>query len=81
MIKSSLIFVKLPDITGLYVVEQVQEHQSLVSPGLMLQAGLGSHARFFKNAMIAIPHGLHEKSVFISHGRGKGKNISNPHVA
>jgi hypothetical protein len=26
----------------------VQEHQSLVSPGLMLQAGSGSDAGFFK---------------------------------
>ena len=48
MIKSSSIFVKLPDITGLYVVEQVQEHQSQVLPGLMLQANSGLHARIFK---------------------------------
>jgi hypothetical protein len=31
---------------------------------------------FIKNAMIAVPQGLCEKSVFISHSRGKGKDIS-----
>jgi len=76
MIKSSLILVKLPGITGLYVVEQMQEHQSLGSPGLMLQASPALDAGSIKYTMIAIPHGLREKSVFISHSRGKGKNIS-----